>query len=363
MNNNKKGELIVVGSGIKSISHFTLEAVAWIKKADIVLYCVADPVTDAWIQNNSKKCYDLYQLYEDDGDRLKTYNGMTEFMLNYVRMGKTVCAVYYGHPGIFVNPTHNAMRIAIREGYNASMLPGISSEDYLYADVGFDPSDVGCITYEATDLLLRKRYICNSSHLILWQVGCLGDLNFRRFGYHSSCISLLREYLENYYSSDHRIYHYQGSIYPICKSKVEISELGDMEELSLNGASTIYIPPQEVKYVDEDMAKKMGIELIDPVEEDVEAPEKVSSSAFISSEEAKRNQEKLERELKISKDYKKMDKNNNIAKAIFDLAENPILLREFINNNTNLVSDLTEDEISALKSENIGKIYYHLKIK
>ena len=36
------------------------------------------------------------------------------------------------------------------------MLPGISAEDCLFADLGFDPAVRGCQTFEATDFLLRQ---------------------------------------------------------------------------------------------------------------------------------------------------------------------------------------------------------------
>ena len=48
------------------------------------------------------------------------------------------------------------------------MLPGISSEDCLFADLGVDPGVSGCQSYEATDFLMNAPIIDSSTQLILW---------------------------------------------------------------------------------------------------------------------------------------------------------------------------------------------------
>ena len=166
-----KGKLVVVGSGIKAVGQFTLEAQAHIQQANIVLYAAADPVTDMWIEKQNPNSFDLYQHYANDKNRIVTYVQMVERMLDEVRAGKYVCAVFYGHPGVFASPSHNTIAIARREGYEAEMLPGISAEDCLYADLDVDPSIPRLQIFEATDLLLRQRRIDPTMNLIVFQVG------------------------------------------------------------------------------------------------------------------------------------------------------------------------------------------------
>ena len=104
-------------------------------------------------------------------------------MLQELRQGLNVVGVFYGHPGVFVTPGHRAIAIARENGYRAQMLAGISAQDCLFADLGIDPSRPGCLTYEATDMLLRDRPLAPSSHLVLFQVGLIGirDFNFKGF--------------------------------------------------------------------------------------------------------------------------------------------------------------------------------------
>ena len=95
-------------------------------------------------------------------------------MLIEVRAGYNVLGIFYGHPGVFVSPSHRAIALAREEGYNAKMLPGISAEDYLFADLEFDPATYGCMTSEATELLMRNTPLNTSVHNIIWQVGSVG---------------------------------------------------------------------------------------------------------------------------------------------------------------------------------------------
>lgn len=101
-------------------------------------------------------------------------------MLRDVRAGHSVLGIFYGHPGVFVCPSHRAIAIALSEGYKARMLPGISAEDYMFSDIGFDPALPGCTTQEATHLLLHNKKLDPSMHNIIWQVGGVGadTMNF-----------------------------------------------------------------------------------------------------------------------------------------------------------------------------------------
>lgn len=95
-------------------------------------------------------------------------------MLNDVRAGKNVLGIFYGHPGVFVNPSHRALAIAREEGFTAKMLPGVSAEDYMFSDLEFDPAVHGCCSFEATDFLLREVPLNTSTNNIIWQVGSVG---------------------------------------------------------------------------------------------------------------------------------------------------------------------------------------------
>ena len=112
-------------------------------------------------------------------------------LLQEVRAGSRVVGVFYGHPAVFVTPSHRAIAIAKEEGYSAKILPGISAEDCLYADLSIDPAVPGCQMFEATDYLVREKAADISSHLILWQIGAIGLADYSFTGYNVSLSGLL----------------------------------------------------------------------------------------------------------------------------------------------------------------------------
>lgn len=259
---DKKGSLVVIGSGIKAVGHFTLEAQAHIRNADIVLYAAADPVTDMWIEKQNPNAFDLYQYYADDKARIITYVQMVERILAEVRAGKYVCALFYGHPGVFVTPSHNAIAIARKEGYDAVMLPAVSAEDCLYADLGVDPSMPGLQIYEATDLLLRRRRPDTTLNVILFQVGCIGDMGFKFGGYENDKFGVLIDYLEDIYGPDHIAVNYVANMFagePVIERHT-LAEYRQPEVKKLvSGISTFFIPAVESASGDAQMSEKLGL--------------------------------------------------------------------------------------------------------
>ena len=81
----------------------------------------------------------MFDCYDEGRPRLEAYKKMVERILKNVKDGLEVCVVFYGHPSVFVQPSHESVRIARLEGFSARMLPGISAEDCLFADIGLDP--------------------------------------------------------------------------------------------------------------------------------------------------------------------------------------------------------------------------------
>ena len=135
---------------------------------------------------------------------------MVEAILDPVRDGRNVCAAFYGHPGVFVLPSHEAVKQARSEGFEAMMLPGISAEDCLFADLGVDPAEAGCQSYEATRFLERRPAIEPRAALILWQIGVVGSAN------HSAepvapRLTELVERLRGLYPDEHEVVVYEAS--------------------------------------------------------------------------------------------------------------------------------------------------------
>jgi uncharacterized protein YabN with tetrapyrrole methylase and pyrophosphatase domain len=255
----KTGTLIIVGSGIKAIGHLTSEACHWIKSADHVLHVVADAVTERAILEMNPRAVSLKSLYSSEHRRLATYDAMVERMLSAVRTGDVVCAVFYGHPGVFVLPSHKAIRMAREEGHEAMMLPGISAEDCLVADLGVDPARDGWQTFEATDFLVYNRSFDPCVGLVLWQIGAIGNLGVQKEGYAHQGLSILRDALIKAYGPAHEVIVYEAATMPTCDPLIHRTSLHDLLRAPVTALSTMYVPPCQRGTLNLEMVKSLGL--------------------------------------------------------------------------------------------------------
>ena len=251
------GTLTVVGTGIQ-LGQMSIQASSFIKESDKVLYLVTDPVTSDWIEENSKDCEPLNDLYSTDKDRLTSYLEMVERIMKHVRNGLHVCAVFYGHPGVFVLPSHEAIRRARQEGYQAVMLPGVSAEDCLFSDLGIDPATSGCQSFEATDFLVHRRRFDPNSHLIIWQIGVIGDIGYKeRYGLEG--LRVLVDVLGQEYGLEHEVVVYEAARYVVCDPSIRRIPLGRLADIEISPISTLYVAPKQDPVPDLDMIQRLGI--------------------------------------------------------------------------------------------------------
>jgi hypothetical protein len=243
------GSLTVVGTGIRFGVQFTPEARTAVLRADRVLHLGGDPLMREWLSTLRPDAMSLHPFYAPGKERAETYREMVDAILAPVRDGYDVCAAFYGHAGVFVSPSHEAIRQARAAGYEATMLPAISAEDCLFADLGIDPGRTGCQSYEATNFLLTNRPMDAAAVLILWQVGVLGEWNHgrktdrRRLG-------LLVDRLLELYPAEHEVILYEASPYPVGDGIATRTPLGRLAEAVLTAATTLVIPPRERARID-----------------------------------------------------------------------------------------------------------------
>ena len=270
---SEQGRLVIVGSGIGAVSQLTFEAAGWIKAADVVCYLLADPLTERWIIEHAKATEDLARLHRTDRPRMEAYRAMADRMVELARGGRRVVGVFYGHPGVFTSPTHWAIAAARAQGIPARMLPAVSAEDCLFADLGIDPGDGACQSFEATDMIIRARVPATDAHLIVWQVGVVAALDLRAGGGH---IEVLVHYLERFYPGTHQVTHYQAAQNVVTEPVIDTVALSDLGTLPLTVTSTLYVPPVGTRDYDLDLAAA--------VELDGEGPEHPGSAPDLTTE-------------------------------------------------------------------------------
>jgi uncharacterized protein YabN with tetrapyrrole methylase and pyrophosphatase domain len=236
------GSLVVVGTGIGA-TRLTIEGRAAIEAADQVLHLIPDPISVQAVERLNARSRSLAHCYVEGRHRRDAYARMVEEILEPVRAGDRVCAAFYGHPGVFVLPSHEAVKQARLEGFEAEMLPGISAEDCLFADLGVDPAEAGCQSYEATRFLERRPAIEPRAALVLWQVGVVGSANHSA-EFQAPRLPELVERLRELYPDDHEVVVYEASSFVGMAPLIRPTPLAQLAA-AVTPASTLYVPPVE----------------------------------------------------------------------------------------------------------------------
>lgn len=252
-------KLIVCGSGIKSVSHFTEETKYIIQSADKVLYLVNEQNLKTWIRHESKESENLDDIYFNSEKRIDAYSKITEYIISEYNKRKVLCVLFYGHPTIFAESALNAVKKIKATNGDAIILPGISTFDCLCSDLEIDPGNKGCLTIDATELLLYEREIDINAHVILWQVANLGMYTINQ----TSKIPVLFEYLNRFYTPDHPACLYEAAQVPMEKPRIEQIKLKDLVNSKINSTTTLYLPPAHQKKISDKYLQLLDINIED----------------------------------------------------------------------------------------------------
>ena len=225
-----------------------------------MLHVAANPLAAEWLASLNASARSLTTHYRSGVPRRVIYEAMVEEILAKVREGKRVCAVFYGHPGVYVQPSHEAVRRAREEAFEAYMLPAVSTEDCLVADLGVDPGEHGWQSWEATGFLLRSFRPDPTAGLVLWQVDGIGKLDWN-LDPDPRGLQALAEVLGELYPPEHELIFYRASSYPILTGEALRMPLRELATLGSAPAPTLYVPPLPSRPVDRAMAARIGVTL------------------------------------------------------------------------------------------------------
>jgi hypothetical protein len=236
------GSLTVVGTGISAIGQLTVEALAAVAQAEALLHVIGDPVQERAIEAINPRAQSLIGYYVEGGERHTTYESMVRHILAEVVAGRRTVAAFYGHPGVFTYPSHESVRRAAAAGYPARMLPGVSAEDCLFADLGIDPGD-GCQSFEATDFVYSRRPFDPRLHLVLWQVGHFGRWTYEPSGTALRGFPALVRKLAGGYPPGHAATLYEAASAPGGAPRAEAVPIAALRDFQVTPATTLYVPP------------------------------------------------------------------------------------------------------------------------
>lgn len=232
---------MVCGAGTTAISHLTLETVGRVQQATKLFYLAVDALTERYMHSQNPSAESLSSSYKPGRERAEIYGEIVERILSAVRGGEQVCVVLYGHPGVVAYAGHQAIEIARSEGFGARMLPGISAEDCLFADLGIDPVERGCLSVEATDLVVFDRQVDPTLDLIVWQVGFVGHTDYQPH-FANDGLALLTDRLVEAFGAEHSAILYEAASFAVAEPVVVPVKLAKLVEAPVTGFSTLFVP-------------------------------------------------------------------------------------------------------------------------
>jgi hypothetical protein len=228
---------------MKVWSHMTEEALEAIRLADKVHYVVADAMTERRLRELNPTAEPLPD-YLPGRPRRETYALWVEIILGSLRAGHRTCAASYGHPGVIVQFSRDAIRQAREEGFPAVMQPGISTEACLVCDLLVDPGPGGWQSYSAALFLSRRPRFDTGTPLVLWQLRVVGQpgppAEIDRPG-----LAALAEMLIRSYGPEHQVVVYEASRNPVVEPVIQHLPLDRLAGVRFRRSATLYVPPLE----------------------------------------------------------------------------------------------------------------------
>lgn len=235
-------QLIITGSGIKALSHITKETEIAIEQADYVLYLVNEPITAQWIENKSQQSESLDMLYFSEKHRADAYKKIIERVQFTLMLYQKICMVVYGHPLLLSNAVSGLIESIDPNHVQLIVLPALSAFDCLLADLAIDPIS-GCFSIDAGLFIHNNEPIYTRSHLILWQVGVVGDHSTHFNNEAHEKLNFLKERLIKLYNPNQTCIFYEASMYPHIAPKIIKTQLSEIDKHSISRLTTLYVPP------------------------------------------------------------------------------------------------------------------------
>jgi hypothetical protein len=233
--------LTVVGTGLKFRQQLTPESREAIEQAERLLFVTADILTATWLRELNSQAEHMPR-YLEGRPRRETYELWVELVLEALRGGQRTTAVTYGHPGGLVRCAREAIRRARAPGIPARMLPGISAEACLIADLVVDPGEEGWQSYTANRFLDRRPRFDTGTPLVVWQLRVIDHAGPPR-DIERAGLERLQAFLLDHYPSEHQVFVYEGSRNEIIDPVIQDLPLSALSRVRFRQSATLYVPP------------------------------------------------------------------------------------------------------------------------
>jgi uroporphyrin-III C-methyltransferase len=242
--------ITIIGAGVRTPDHLTLEADRLLRETDAIYHLLADnPAITAYLQQLNRPLVDLSPYYRQDDFRLRVYEKIADIVLQAALAPAAICFVVPGHPLVYVTSSTLILNRAPKHGIQVNLLPGISSLDTMILQLRLEIGVHGLQVFEANRFIYYEIEPDPRVPLFLFQPGAIGTgyISAKRKSRPES-LDVLRAVLLRTYPPRHRctllISQYDARKPPL-RCVFPLDELPDQAD-SIDWDASLFVPPNEV---------------------------------------------------------------------------------------------------------------------
>jgi hypothetical protein len=254
-------DLYIAGLGLETVAQVTREVEQAIRESREVLYLDTGAATRQYLETLCPRVTPLFdESYREDRPRVSAYEHMAIRIIEAALDHPPVTFAIHGHPLVAAHPPFLVLEMARALRLRATVLPGISALDAIFADLRLDPVVHGIQMYEATDLLLRRRPLLNDVPAVIWQIGPLETALHSQRVSRPERFARFIEHLRRYYPARHQAVAIYCSPHPILPPRILRFAIEDMGEYAaeIHTGFTLYVPPSAGRpVVDRELATQL----------------------------------------------------------------------------------------------------------
>jgi uncharacterized protein YabN with tetrapyrrole methylase and pyrophosphatase domain len=240
-------DIAIVGLGIVGIHQVTREVEETIRRCRQTFVVDSGFGIIPYLESLCPVVTDLIPLYKTAKTRMETYQNMALEVTDAAIENPPICFATYGHPLIYCYPATLIRQAASLLNLQVEIFPGICSLATLLVDLGIDAATDGLQMYEATDLVVRRRFLQNDTPCIIWQVDVFADATYKAERKSAEVFLPLQNYLLEFYPPDHLVTLVLSKTFPLQRSVIRTYRVGSLALDLASGqqVGTLYIPPTQ----------------------------------------------------------------------------------------------------------------------
>jgi uncharacterized protein YabN with tetrapyrrole methylase and pyrophosphatase domain len=238
-------DITIAGLGTVNIDHVTRQVEAALASSAQVLFLDEGIATRAFLEARCERVVDLSTHWVSGRSRIGAHHAMAAHVIDAALTERPVTFAVSGHPTHLVPATFLVRDLGALLGLRVEVLAGVSALDQICAECLIDPASQGLQSFEATDVLLRRRPIASDVPLLLWQVGRVESHLHSASRSVPSRFERLTAYLLRFYPQTHRVVAVEASSHPLLEPvhlQLPLASL-PAHAARLTPRTTLYVPP------------------------------------------------------------------------------------------------------------------------